>query len=161
MSLYWNNWSPILTSRYPSKGLRNYGFGITGKGIIAIYGGLTEIGINLRKQRNWKIHEGLWIFNTTASESEFYLVDLDIDTNGGFSRIFPMGGEILGILNPYFEKELLILNFAQFKFYKVKIIQMENTLNRTAFALIPNVRGATLAYASPETIHSLVKKVKD
>jgi hypothetical protein len=24
-----------------------------------------------------------------------------------------------------------------------------------------NVRGATLAYASPETIHSLVKKVKD
>jgi hypothetical protein len=30
MSLYWNNWSPILTSRYPSKGLRNYGFGIKG-----------------------------------------------------------------------------------------------------------------------------------
>jgi len=161
MSSKWSNWSPIVTLNYPSKGLRNYGFGITEKGIIAIYGGVTEIGAIARKQKNFMVHEDLWMFNITNPIFDFNLVNLEIVSKGGFSKIFSLGGETLGILNTYFEREILILNIDQLTSYRLKINQTENDLNRTAFALSPINSTLIVIFGGYDQTDSKVNSIKE
>jgi hypothetical protein len=169
-STVWNDWNIIKTNNRVSflSGLVNYGFGITNKGVVVIYGGLVENarianGVNGRGVRYLNVREDMWIFNISREQTGFEFVNFYFPSKGGFSKLIPLGDERLCLFNTYLNDKLIILNFEEMKSYPIRISpNAESLINRTAFGITALNETSFLIFGgydqSNSSVNSLEKK---
>jgi hypothetical protein len=115
-------------------GLIYYGIGITEGGILAIYGGEVESTfMRTPRHRSFKSYSDLWILNM------FMLNDfVNIEWNsggGGWSKILSLGGEVLCVLCPNMDSQMMLINFKEMKSYPLEIKNPIERMERTAFGI--------------------------
>jgi hypothetical protein len=100
--------------------------------------------INNNPSVQFILHNELWIFDLKEKHPEFKRTNFN-SGKGGFSKIITLGGELVGILNSYFDNGLILLDLEVNKAYKpstnnpipLKRIGFDVAfLNRTNFLLI-------------------------
>jgi hypothetical protein len=128
----WKQWNNHLSM---DVSVFDYGMCLTEKGTLVIYGGLSEPSIPENvKQRSFISHNDLWISNVTEEIPQLRLISWEF-RQGGFSRIVPLGGELLSVFGPKIGVKLL--DTERMMSFEVYTINKPESIERTAFGLAP------------------------
>lgn len=152
-------WQSMFTKHNPARGLMNYGMEISSKGRLVIFGGVTEeLSSCFTFNRNLNKHNELWVMDLRAIEKDFMLINW-IDTDSGISKIISLGGELLCILNPYFDTQMVLINLDEMISYNIIVHGMPEKLNRTAFGIVGGQGNDFIVYGGFNEYGGIIKDI--
>jgi hypothetical protein len=154
-------WDKMNTIDKPTTGLMNYGMHITSTRKLIIYGGYTEKNPScLSNFREFHNHNDLWLLNLNDTLVNFISFDW-IDTEGGYSKIVSLGDEVVAIFNPFFETQVIIIDFEKMISYDVQTIGFPEALIRSGFGVAGNNAKDFILYGGYNIYEGKVKDINN
>jgi hypothetical protein len=119
----------------PAAGLVNYGMDFTSQGKLILFGGQKELyGFCALTNKYMRLYNDLWIYDASNTFPNFVQA-IWIPEAGGDSKVFSLGGELIGVFNSNFKNLAKLIDVDSLKSYEIVVYGERKSIFRTAFGL--------------------------